>query len=208
VTGERGKGFPAFIGAVFARIAERLGDEAQPGRGRGAKVLAGGALAMVAFASAAVHPVCVESAAATPNPIFANVIPALKAQATVPVVLPATVLWDPSTLGTLYASVEHVNSTSYQVTFNTAATCDASSCNEGALLSSVPSGSIDLSNYGSYQTVTLSNGDSACAAIPLYRQATTITWDDTASNRRYELIFPVANFPADLVTMANSMTRY
>jgi hypothetical protein len=147
------------------------------------------------------------TSAPSPNPVFSSLVPGLKSGTSVPILLPSTVLFDTATRGPLYATVEDVDSGGYSIDFESTSTCNFRSyCNEGQVVSSTPSGSIDTSNYSSYQTINLSNGLSAIVAIPIYRQMTTITWDQ--GGRRYALIMGVDNFPQDLVTMANSMTQY
>lgn len=183
-----------------------------------AKFISGKPLGIIAVIALIVAPISnpsrgisadAQAASPTPaptlNPLFQSALPKLKATASIPILLPAIVPFHTATRGSRYANVSSVTGLSYEVVFENSANCNFSSiCNDGAVLSPPASGPVDVSNYKTTKTVVLNNGMSAIAGIPIYRQPTTITWDQ--GGQRYTIIFPVASYPKDLVNMANSMT--
>jgi hypothetical protein len=157
-----------------------------PGRSRLVAIL------VVAFVTAlATHgATAVTADVPVPNPYFRAVLPLVRAKTRVPVFLPTTVVWDARAFGPLSDPK-----------------CDDHAICTSGYLSSVPAlGKIDVSNFKSTEVVVLQNGARAIAGIPIYRLATSITWD--WKGRRYYIALGVPHYPADLVRMANSMTRY
>jgi hypothetical protein len=174
-----------------------------PGRSRLVAIL------VVAFVTAlATHgATAVTADVPVPNPYFRAVLPLVRAKTRVPVFLPTTVVWDARAFGPLSVELDVADKSRYVVNFVTDPKCDDHAICTSGYLSSVPAlGKIDVSNFKSTEVVVLQNGARAIAGIPIYRLATSITWD--WKGRRYYIALGVPHYPADLVRMANSMTRY
>jgi hypothetical protein len=170
-----------------------------------------GAICAVTGSQLLLRPVVAQMASPSPaptiNPLFASLLPTLKGETNVPVRLPASVPGlGPSV--PLYANISFANQQSYIVNFQSAPNCNfAEACTAGSIDSLPVSSSIDLSIFSKYQTITLSNGDTAYVGQPSgFRRSTTIVWDE--SGQEYSIELEVVTFPTDLITMANSMTTY
>jgi hypothetical protein len=143
--------------------------------------------------------------AASPNPLFREIVPKLRAETSLPILLPTKVVYDTATMGPLYANLDGVLPTGYSINFDRRRGCNGSGvCTTGFISSFAATGSIDTSIFRSKKSIVLQNGAIAVVAVPQYRIPTLITWD--LNGRRYTIALPVPHFPQDLVTMANSMT--
>jgi hypothetical protein len=160
----------------------------------------------VLLANARSAPAPAASPSPTPIPLFQPIISKLLSETSVPLLLPTLVPVNPSAEVTPVASLNDTDANGYEVDLNATSGCSGQGCFIG-LIKSIPAiGPIDLSDFSYYQTATLANGITAIVGNPSYRNPTTIVWNQ--SGRRYILVLIVANFPQDLVNMANSMTQY
>jgi hypothetical protein len=157
-------------------------------------------LATSALASAQTPPV---------NPLFTPLLATLEAQVTqVPVRLPYELL-NADTTTTLYALIGSASSASYTVTITTDPACSAHACRYGDISGSLDTSPVDTSTALIVDTVTLADGSSALAISPKCFASCLspyLVWNE--GQYRYYLSMDVANFPQDLVSMANSMNIY
>ena len=166
-------------------------------------------LTLLALVSAA------RSSAASPtpppvSPLFASLLPQLRAHAEIPIQLPAIYPAYGSGEGHLYAFVDTVSTNAYSVTVTyDPSLTGVSSSMYGRVAVAVAKGSIDTSNAARSKSVTLSNGAKALWIVPRCGAScspTLITWDE--GGYRFMISSKFAPTVQAYIDMANSMTTY
>jgi hypothetical protein len=142
----------------------------------------------------------------TLNPVFAGVLPTIKADTQLPVMLPSLVV---NSSG-LYTYVDLVDANDYAVGLSYLKNCTGARYCEAGLVQSIPSpGSVSLANDTNTAIVTLNNGITAYIGTPLCGASCLppyIEW--ISGNRDYSISFNGNLTNQNFIDMANSMTTY